>query len=294
MSDETRNSVVRLNQHFLRDSSALEQIVSLSEIEPQETVLEIGPGQGSLTGRIAERAKKVVAIEADARLKADLDALQAQYPNVSVVYGDAIEMRFPKFDRMVANIPFNITEPLITKLMGEKFVGAYLLVGESFADNCTTMGGYTTRLGLLTRAYFKTEQLLQVPKESFDPIPSTDGVLISLSPVKKSDLREDFPLYMLHCMWDQRTKPLKDALSSALYQYASGKITGEIDVSRVIRDFERDHSGIINRRVDAIGNTEFLDLYHGLSGMKLNKLFGRHKPRGGAQNWRKTYAEHLR
>ena len=293
MSDETRNSVVRLNQHFLKDESALEQIVALSEIEPHETVLEIGPGRGPLTRKIAEHAKKVVAIEADTRLKTDLDALQAHYPNVSIIYGDALEMRFPKFDRIVANIPFNITEPLIMKLMGEKFVGAYLLVGESFANNCTVLGDYTTRLGLLTRAYFKAEQLLQVPKESFEPVPSTDGVLISLSPIRKGGIQRDFPHYMLRCIWDQRARTLRDALSSALYQYASDKIAGEIDVKGVIKDFERKYSGIMDRRVDAIGNTEFLDLYHGLSGMKLNRLFGGHKPRGGAQNWRKAYAEHL-
>ncbi len=293
MSNNGRNSVVRLNQHFLKDESALEQIVSLSEIEPHETVLEIGPGRGPLTSRIAKRAKKVLAIEADTRLKTELDALQAQYPNVSIIYGDALEMRFPKFDRIVANIPFNITEPLIMKLMGEKFVGAYLLVGESFANNCTAIGDSTTRLGLLTRAYFRTEQLLQVPKESFEPVPSTDGVFVALYPMRKSDLQRDFPHYMLRCIWDQRTRTLLDAISSALCQYASGKVAGEIDVSRVIRDFERKHSGIIDRRVDAIGNTEFLDLYYGLSGTKLNRLFGGHKPRGGAQNWRKAYAEHL-
>lgn len=294
MSNDGRPSVVRLNQHFLRDNSALEQIVSLSEIEPHETVLEIGPGRGPLTRKIAEHAKKVVAIEADTRLKPDLDALQAQYPNVSVIYGDALEMRFPKFDRLVANIPFNITEPLIMKLMGEKFTGAYLLVGESFAHNCTVLGDYTTRLGLLTRAYFRTEQLLHVPKESFEPVPSTDGVLVAFYPMRKSDLLQDIPLYMLRCIWDQRTRSLRDALSAALYQYASAKVSGEIDVSGVVRDFERKHAGIMDRRVDSIGNTEFLDLYRGLSAMKLNRLFGAHKPRGGAQNWRKTYAEYIR
>jgi len=213
---------------------------------------------------------------------------------VSIIYGDALNIRFPQHDRVIANIPFNITEPLITRLMGKGNAPAFLLVGESYASNSESNNSYSTRLGLLTRAYFHVEQLLHIPKEAFVPEPSTDGVLISLHPLKRNSLEKEFPLYSIRCIWDQKTRNVRDALSAAIYQYTAARGAGDVDVSRAMGGLEKDNPQLLRKRVDALTNKEFTDLYHALSGNILRKLYGGHKPRGGAQNWRKTYERYLR
>ncbi len=294
MNNEIVHSVVKLNQHFLSDRPLLEQIVAISDIDPNETVLEIGPGQGSLTSVISDKARKVIAIESDTRLKENLSRLQSQFPNLSVVYGDALEMRLPKFDRIIANIPFNITEPLIMKLIGENFKAAYLLVGESFAQNCCSDNGDSTRLGLLTKAHFNSEYLMQVSRENFTPVPSTDGALIGLYPVKKNEIYQNFARYMVRCMWGQKTRPVRDALAAALSQYMLQKGSGQVNLDQATKKLEENYQFLLDKRVVDLGNSEFRELYEGLSTINLKKVFGGHKPRGGAQNWRKTYEAYLR
>ncbi len=286
-------SVVRLNQHFLRNESVMEQIVGLADIQPEEIILEIGPGEGAITRKMAPLAEKVVAIEADPKLRDALTDLQRQYPNIDILYGDALNMKWPRFDRMVSNLPFNMTEPLIHRLSDERFSAAVLLVGETFADNCCNDIGYnTTTLGLLTKAYFRTEHLLHVPGDSFDPPPSTDTDLIALYPIGKRDLIRKPPLYLVHCLWKQRTRSVRDALSAALYQYVSDAGDDVNGTKRVVEGAEREIS-YMGQRVDKLTNDQFRNLYQHLEGIATRKLFSGHKPRGGSKNWRITYGNYL-
>lgn len=286
-------SVVRLNQHFLKDESVMDQIVGLADIQPEEIVLEIGPGEGAITRKMAPFAQRVVAIEADPKLRDALTDLQSQYPNIDILYGDALNMRWPRFDRMVSNIPFNMTEPLIHRLPDERFGAAVLLVGETFADNCCGDIDYnTTTLGLLAKAYFRTEHLLHVPGDSFEPPPSTDADLIALYPIKKRDLIRKPPLYLMRCMLDQRTRPVKNALSAALHQYAFDAGGDVNNIERVARGVEGEIS-YAEQKVSMLINEQLNDLYQHLGGIALKKLFGGHKPRGGSKNWRITYGDYL-
>ena len=102
----------RLGQHFLADPRILGRIADAVEIEPGETVLEIGPGKGSLTEALLERGAKVIAIEKDRRLAAELER-----EGLSVIQGDALKTEWPRVAKIVGNIPYYITSPLIEKAL---------------------------------------------------------------------------------------------------------------------------------------------------------------------------------
>jgi len=106
----------RLGQNFLQDPHALEKVVRAAEIQPTDTVLEIGPGLGSLTRYLAAAAKNVVAVELDDRLFPPLEAVIAPYKNIQLVHGDILEIELQEVINqqdylVVANIPYYIRHP---------------------------------------------------------------------------------------------------------------------------------------------------------------------------------------
>jgi 16S rRNA (adenine1518-N6/adenine1519-N6)-dimethyltransferase len=109
----------RLGQHFLQDPGILRRIADAVEIQPGDTVLEIGPGPGGLTAQLAGRGGRLIAIERDRDLIA---ALRARFPKLILVEGDALEMEWhalvgPGPFRIVGNIPYNITSPLLERAL---------------------------------------------------------------------------------------------------------------------------------------------------------------------------------
>ena len=106
----------RLGQHYLFDPSILGRIADAAGIESGDTVLEIGPGKGSLTAELSSRARRVVAIEADGRLAEALRRNFAGSP-IEIVHGDALRVPWPAAHRICANIPYQITSPLIERAL---------------------------------------------------------------------------------------------------------------------------------------------------------------------------------
>src|SRR5262245_37423296 len=106
----------RFGQHFLTDRSILRRIVAFANIQPEDIVVEIGPGQGALTRELADAARRVIAIEIDKDLT---PALRSEMPgNVEIIEGDALEVGFPagRF-HVVGNLPYNVATPLFKRFI---------------------------------------------------------------------------------------------------------------------------------------------------------------------------------
>ena len=164
---------LKLDQHFLKDENVLGKIVDAAQIKPDDAILEIGPGKGILTAELAKKAEKVVAIELDEEFKLFLDNMPA---NVEVKYGNALElMNEVKFNKIVANIPYAISEPLFRKLLKKDFETAVLLLGKHFYD---ILSGKESKWSIIITVFFEISKVVDVPKRSFRPIPRTDSVVI--------------------------------------------------------------------------------------------------------------------
>lgn len=180
----------RLGQHILVDTAWLSYIAS--HADPDAHVIEIGAGPGNLTERIATRASSVTAIELDHQYESILHDLSQQLPNVSVVFGDAMNLDFQSLhiDRdqplqVIANPPYHIAEPLMGILAALPMQDAILTVGDRLSVTLREMDPSRpdfTRLSLLALGFFHVELLAKIPKNVFYPPPRTDSHLISLTP----------------------------------------------------------------------------------------------------------------
>lgn len=173
----------RLGQHFLFDPSILDRIAAAAVGGPDETVLEIGPGKGTLTRPLAARAARVVAIEADRRLAAALTA--SCPPNVRVVAGDALRVPWPAADVVCGNIPYQITSPLIERaLTPPRPARIVFLVQREVADRLAAAPGGRTwgALSAGVRLVATVERLFRVPAGAFRPKPRVDSAVVRLTP----------------------------------------------------------------------------------------------------------------
>ena len=178
----------RLGQHFLTDPRLLGRIADALGAGPDDTVLEIGPGYGGLTGALAERAGRVVAVEKDRDL---VPALRERLPEATIVEGDAIDADWhalagPRF-LVAGNIPYNITSPLIDKALQpplpERIV---FLVQKEVADRVTASPG-TPEYGALSvgvQSVARAERLFTVPAGAFQPRPRVDSAVLRLTPLE--------------------------------------------------------------------------------------------------------------
>lgn len=185
----------RLGQHILIDPTWLDYIAS--HAYPSAHVIEIGAGPGNLTERIAAHAGSVTAIELDHQYERILFDLSQQYPNVSVVFGDALSvdykaMRPDRYQELqiIANPPYHIVEPLMGILATLPLQDAILMVGDklsaTLSETNPTRSDFT-RLSLLAMGFFEIELLAKIPKRSFYPPPRTDSQLIRLTPKEDTE-----------------------------------------------------------------------------------------------------------
>ncbi len=179
----------RFGQHFLTDPRILARIADALAPTLDDTVLEIGPGAGTLTAALAERAGRIVAIEKDRDL---VPGLRARLPGITVVEADALDCDWhalagPRF-LVAGNIPYNITSPLLDKAMEPpRPLRIVFLVQREVADRVVAVPS-TADYGALTvgvQAVARAERLFTVPAGAFRPRPKVDSALLRLVPLDK-------------------------------------------------------------------------------------------------------------
>ncbi|KAK8673254.1 hypothetical protein V6N13_111603 [Hibiscus sabdariffa] len=176
-------------QHLLTNTRILDAIIRRSNIAPTDTVLEIGPGTGNLTVKLLEAAEKVVAVEIDRRM---VDVLHKRISDIGlqdrlhVICNDAMKAEFPRFDLVVANIPYGISSPLIAKLVygGNSFRSATLLLQKEFARRLLAKPGDSefNRLAVNVKLVADVEFVMDVSKREFLPCPKVDSSVVIIRP----------------------------------------------------------------------------------------------------------------
>ena len=162
-----------LGQNYLIDDFKRKKIIEYANLTKEDTVLEIGPGIGTLTIELAKKAGKVIAIEQDTAifniLKKRLE--KEKIDNVELINGDAVKVDFPEFNKIVSNLPYQISSPISFKFLKHDFDLAILMYQKEFADRMNGKVGTKQYSRLSAMLYFKAniKFLTKVSPESFIP-----------------------------------------------------------------------------------------------------------------------------
>jgi 16S rRNA (adenine1518-N6/adenine1519-N6)-dimethyltransferase len=227
-----------LGQNFLTDQRALERIVEAAELSPEDIVLEIGPGLGTLTRLLAERAGRVIAVELDRRLVEVLrqtTAAKADLPNVEIIHGDILELnpadlveqhRAHLQYKVVANLPYYITSAILRHLLTAKVRPKLMVVTVQLevARRIIAQPGDMSLLAVSVQFYGQPRIVTRVKAGAFYPSPQVDSAVIRIDlyrrPVVEVNDTDGF-FEVVRAGFAQRRKQLRNSLASELALPAS-------------------------------------------------------------------------
>ena len=218
----------RLDQHFLYKDSILEREVEYADVTDQDDVLEIGPGIGTLTEKIAEKAGSITVIELDPRFRKVLE----KNPKVSIVIDDALKADWkklsenfvtPAFNKIISNVPYSISSPLVFKILDYNPDLAVLCLQKEFAQRMVAQPGTKdySRLTVNCAVRAQVELLEEIPKEEYYPVPKVDSAVVRLVP-KKTELPEMFDA-VVRAAFQHKNQKLKKALMHSWKEIGSDK-----------------------------------------------------------------------
>jgi 16S rRNA (adenine1518-N6/adenine1519-N6)-dimethyltransferase len=210
----------RFGQHFLTDRSVIESIVAAIDPRPGERLVEIGPGLAALTDALLRRVPRIAAIEIDRDLAA---ALRRRYgERLELIEADvlAVDLRPLAAERqlrLVGNLPYNISSPLLVRLLDFRdcVLDQHFMLQKEVVDRIVAGHGGPGygRLGVLLQAYYDVESLIEVPPEAFDPPPRVDSAVVRMLPKREPAAVEPALLSeLLAAAFGQRRKMLRGTL----------------------------------------------------------------------------------
>ncbi|MCL2711693.1 MAG: 16S rRNA (adenine(1518)-N(6)/adenine(1519)-N(6))-dimethyltransferase RsmA [Methanomassiliicoccaceae archaeon] len=169
-------------QNFLIDDRVAFRQIDFASIDKNDRILEIGPGLGMLTEKLADVSGDVTVIEIDEKLA---DHIEGTFGDrVKLIRGDALEVQWPKFDRFVSNLPYSISTPVIFKLLSYNFKKAVVMVQKEFAERMVAKRGEVDYSRLTVNVYYRAEcRILEnVPASRFKPRPKVDSAIVEIIP----------------------------------------------------------------------------------------------------------------
>ncbi len=208
-----------LGQHFLINTIVAQREIEYAKLTSKDVVLEIGPGKGILTKLLAQKAKKVIAIELDSHFISYLRPLVPQ--NVEFVHADAVQYDFslmPTFTKVVSNLPYQISSPITFKLLSISFEKAVLIYQKEFAARMIAQCGDTEYSRLSVGVYYHAICIIKeiIPPTCFYPQPLVDSAIVELIPRKKLPFLvddEQFFLDLTRILFNHRRKKIKTVLA---------------------------------------------------------------------------------
>lgn len=242
-----KNNPDELDQHFLIDKIVINNFIKVCNLNKEDVVLEIGPGDGTLTKLIAPKVKKMYVIEKDTRLKPYLDKIK----NIDVTYGSCLDVPFPKVDKIITSLPYSIIEPFIYKVIHQDFNELYMIMGKNYCDN--VINNKITNLSLLTNIYFDAYKYFDIYPDSFNPKPRVVSSLVKLT--FKDKLNEKDMIF--RNIYNLNDKLVKNALMESLIKVKgltkreSKEYIGKLNLN----------AEILNKKFCMISNEELKKLY---------------------------------
>jgi len=224
----------RLGQHFLVDEELMECILSAADISINDIVIEVGPGLGILTVRLAEMASEVIAVEIDSRLVSILRGKLASSPNVKIIHADILKVtprhllenylttpELAQNYKVVANLPYYITSPVIRHFLESPWKPSLMviMVQKEVGEAIAAAPGKMSLLSVIVQFYSKPAIVAYVPAASFYPSPKVDSVVLRLDVYPKpfvevANIESFFDI--VRCGFCAPRKQLRNSLAKAL------------------------------------------------------------------------------
>lgn len=246
---------MRLGQHFLMDRSVIGRIVSFAGIKSDDRVLEIGPGTGFLTEALAARAGRVYAVEIDPDLAS---ALCGRAPNVQVINADALTVELPDYNKIVSNLPYQISSKITYRLLSRPFELAVLMFQKEFALRMTARPGSKEygRLGMITGFFCHVDILESVPRTAFRPVPEVDSSIVRLRPrTQRLDVDPGVFMRLVEALFGNRRKKVKKGLAA----FGVGQ--------EIQRELELD-AQLLEKRPEELAPDEVAGMAYAIKGLK--------------------------
>jgi 16S rRNA (adenine1518-N6/adenine1519-N6)-dimethyltransferase len=207
-----------LGQNFMVEPSVFDKLVNYAEVSKSDVVLDVGAGFGFLSRFLSNSCSKVVAVEKDPRVAGVLREQLRDIGNVTVIEGDVLKARLPKFNKVVAIPPYYLSSRLILWLLAKKVECALLILQREFADRLTADVGNEDYGWLAIVAYHdaQVELLDAVTKELFYPSSEVDSVIMRLRPWETAPFEVRDAVFfkrMVRWLFTQRNKKLGNALA---------------------------------------------------------------------------------
>lgn len=216
-------------QHFLINEEVLNKEIKLAELSPKDKVIEIGTGKGILTRKILEKTPNLLSFEIDPLLRTNLEKEFGK----NFVFGNAIKHSWKGYNKIVSNIPYNLSEQVLLKSIKEDIQELTLIVGENFKEILLKK---ETSIGIISNLFFDIKPELLVEKKSFFPKPRVNSWLIKL--IRKKNLSKE-------------EKILQE------FFFSNGKIKNAIIHSFIKKDFTKNQSRSILEKMNI--NKEILE-----------------------------------
>lgn len=228
----------KLGQNYLIDDFKRKKILNFANLDFEDVVLEIGPGIGTLTIPIAKQVKKIVAIEQDPRIASILKERVEEecLKNVEIIEADALKVNFPYFNKIVSNLPYQISSPITFKFLEYDFDLAILMYQKEFAQRMNAPKGskHYSRLSVMMHFKAQVEILDKVSAQAFIPPPKVDSSVVKMMPLKgvKTD---DFFAAVCRTLFQHRRKKASKSLRESFHEIGNFKkeevkeILGELD-----------------------------------------------------------------
>ncbi len=213
-----------LGQHFLVDENILKKIATAAQLSPEDTVIEIGAGIGTLTQEIAQRAGHVIAVEIDRRFIPLLEEHLRPYENVTIVNQDflQLDLRTIALDKKIAvvgNLPYSVTAPILEKLIEahDILTAATLLVQAEVAEKLCAVPGTreASALTIFVQSFARVQKLFSVSRSVFFPMPEVDSACVRVEFSERPTFcaPEELFFKVVRAAFNLRRKTLRQALT---------------------------------------------------------------------------------
>ena len=253
-----------LGQNYLIDKNKRDQIINFGNLTKDDVVLEIGTGIGTLTIELAKKAGKVIAIEQDPKIANILSERleEEKIDNVELINDDALNIDFPKFNKIISNLPYQISSPITFKFLNYDFDLAVLMYQKEFARRMKGQVNTKDYSRLSAMLYFKcdVEKLTDVSSESFIPKPQIDSTVVKLTPKENKISKDDFKVYSNYtkALFQHRNKKIRNALIDSRHVVCD---LDKKEMKNKINSIENDEiNEYLKKRVTAISPEEILFL----------------------------------